>query len=61
MFMYVGHDSTVANLLEGLKVWDMQIPGYSIMTMVELHENELGYNVQVNFITINEKHYVELF
>ncbi|OXU18767.1 hypothetical protein TSAR_012990, partial [Trichomalopsis sarcophagae] len=48
MFMYVGHDSTIVNLLEGLKVWDMQIPGYSIMTMVELHENELeGYNVQI--------------
>ena len=52
MFMYVGHDSTIANFLEGLKVWDMQIPSYSIMSIIELHENELGYNIQVTMFEI---------
>ncbi|KAJ8686451.1 hypothetical protein QAD02_022245 [Eretmocerus hayati] len=47
MFMYVGHDSTISNLLEGMKIWDMQIPSYNIMTMIELHENDNGYSVQV--------------
>lgn len=47
MFMYVGHDSTITNLLGTLKVWDTQMPEYSIMTLIELHENENGWNVQV--------------
>jgi prostatic aicd phosphatase len=48
IFMYVGHDSTVVNFLEGLKIWDMQIPNYNIMAIVELHEDDLGYHIQVN-------------
>lgn len=55
LFMYAGHDSTITNLLGTMKVWDTQMPEYSIMTMIELHENEAGWNVQVNFhaITMN--------
>ena len=47
MFMYVGHDSTVVALLDALKVWNMKIPFYSSMVMVELHEDPKGWNVQV--------------
>lgn len=47
MFMYTGHDSTVTNLLGTMKVWDPQLPEYSIMTLIELHENQEGWNVQL--------------
>ncbi|KAK2578622.1 hypothetical protein KPH14_010759 [Odynerus spinipes] len=47
MFMYVGHDSTVITLLDVLHIWHDQIPEYNIMTMVELHEDTNGWNVQV--------------
>ncbi|XP_058800488.1 prostatic acid phosphatase-like [Phymastichus coffea] len=47
MFMYVGHDSTVVNILEGMHVWDLQIPAYSTMVMIELHEDEGQYFVQL--------------
>ncbi|XP_033228836.1 prostatic acid phosphatase-like [Belonocnema kinseyi] len=48
MVMYVGHDSTIVTLLAGLNVWeDRQIPGYSNMVMIELHEDKSGWNVQV--------------
>ncbi|XP_053997859.1 lysosomal acid phosphatase-like isoform X1 [Hylaeus anthracinus] len=47
MFMYVGHDSTVVTLLDALHVWNNQLPHYNIMTMIELHENKDGWNVQV--------------
>lgn len=48
MFMYVGHDTSIINVLEGMKVWDMVIPSYGIMVIIELHENEQHeYYVQV--------------
>ncbi|XP_076655370.1 prostatic acid phosphatase [Halictus rubicundus] len=47
MFMYVGHDSTVVTLLDVLHVWNSQMPHYNIMTMIELHEDTNGWNVQV--------------
>lgn len=53
MFMYVGHDSTIVNLLNGLGVWDKQIPGYNIMTMIELHETDSGWKVEVKHSLFN--------
>lgn len=52
MFMFVGHDSTVVSLLEGLKVWNMRIPGYNSMVMVELHQNDDNWNVQVYILLL---------
>ncbi|XP_015514346.2 prostatic acid phosphatase [Neodiprion lecontei] len=46
-FMYTGHDSTITNLLGTLKVWEPQMPEYSIMTLIELHEDQGDWNVQI--------------
>lgn len=50
MFMYIGHDSTVVTLLDVMHIWNNQMPHYNIMTMIELHEDRDGWNVQVNRI-----------
>ncbi|XP_012274119.1 prostatic acid phosphatase-like isoform X2 [Orussus abietinus] len=47
MFMYAGHDSTVANLLGTMGVWDKQMPEYNIMAIVELHREKDNWNVQM--------------
>lgn len=53
MFMYIGHDSTIVTLLDVMHVWNNQMPHYNIMTMIELHESEDGWNVQVKVIIFN--------
>lgn len=47
MFMYVGHDSTIVSLLDAMHVWNGQLPHYNIMTMIELHEDNSAWTVQV--------------
>ncbi|XP_076390516.1 prostatic acid phosphatase isoform X1 [Megachile rotundata] len=47
MFMYIGHDSSIVSLLDVMQVWNNQVPNYNIMTMIELHEDCHGWNVQV--------------
>ncbi|XP_014280005.1 venom acid phosphatase Acph-1 [Halyomorpha halys] len=47
LYLYAGHDSTVANVLQALKVWDSQIPGYNILTLIELHKIEDDYKIKV--------------
>ncbi|XP_018314614.1 prostatic acid phosphatase isoform X2 [Mycetomoellerius zeteki] len=47
MFMYIGHDSTIVTLLDTLHIWYNQLPYYNIMTMIELHEDEGEWNVQI--------------
>ncbi|XP_029178114.1 prostatic acid phosphatase-like [Nylanderia fulva] len=47
MFMYVGHDSTIVTLLDTMSIWHNQMPYCNIMTMIELHEDEDGWNVQI--------------
>lgn len=47
MFMYIGHDSTIVTLLDTMHIWHNQMPYYNIMIMIELHENEGEWNVQV--------------
>jgi len=51
LFIYTGHDSTVVNILSALKVWERQLPKYSVMTIFELHKNkETGeYYVEIYF------------
>ncbi|KAH0950755.1 hypothetical protein HN011_003383 [Eciton burchellii] len=47
MFMYVGHDSTIITLLDTMHIWYNQMPYYNIMTIIELHEDEHNWNVQI--------------
>ncbi|KAK9876227.1 hypothetical protein WA026_012528 [Henosepilachna vigintioctopunctata] len=48
-FLYGGHDSTIANLLSTLKIWDPQIPGYAITVLLEMSRDkasgELGIEI----------------
>lgn len=41
IFVYGGHDSTVANLGLALDVWERQIPTYGIMLLLELYRNNI--------------------
>ncbi|XP_018403742.1 PREDICTED: prostatic acid phosphatase-like isoform X2 [Cyphomyrmex costatus] len=47
MFMYIGHDSTIVTLLDTMHIWRNQMPYFNIMTMIELHEDEGEWNVQI--------------
>ncbi|XP_019698349.1 venom acid phosphatase Acph-1 isoform X2 [Harpegnathos saltator] len=47
MFMFVGHDSTIVDLMNTMHIWHNQLPHYNIMIMIELHENEGEWNVQI--------------
>lgn len=51
MLMFVGHDSTIVDLLNTMYIWHNQLPHYNIMTMIELHEDENEWNVQVSNYT----------
>lgn len=48
MFMYIGHDSTIVSLLDTMHIWYNQIPYCNIMIMIELHQDENEWNVQVS-------------
>ncbi|XP_005184973.1 venom acid phosphatase Acph-1 [Musca domestica] len=56
MFIYTGHDWTVGSILSALKVWERQMPRFSVMTIFELHKNaETGeYYVEI-FLRNDEK------
>ncbi|XP_015115859.1 venom acid phosphatase Acph-1 isoform X1 [Diachasma alloeum] len=47
MFAYVAHDSTLVNVLSALGLWDGEPPGYSSMVIIELHEENGRWNVQI--------------
>lgn len=51
LFIYTGHDTTVVNILSALKIWERQLPRYSVMAIFELHKNkETGeYYVEIYF------------
>lgn len=38
MFAYGGHDSTVSNFLLTLDAWDLQVPEYNSLVIVEVHQ-----------------------
>nr|CAD7596616.1 unnamed protein product [Timema genevievae] len=42
MFVYSGHDTTVANLLNTLGVFDPQCPPYDALVLIELRKNSAG-------------------
>ncbi|XP_060837396.1 prostatic acid phosphatase-like [Rhopalosiphum padi] len=42
LYAYAGHDSTIANLLITLGVWDEQIPTYNMLALLEVHELKRG-------------------
>ncbi|KAI5711480.1 hypothetical protein M8J76_003432 [Diaphorina citri] len=42
MFVYGAHDSTIANFLLTLGVWDMQIPEYNSLIILEVHQLQPG-------------------
>ena len=41
IYVYAGHDSTVANILSTFNVWKEQFPDYGIMAVFELYKNLL--------------------
>lgn len=47
MFAYIAHDNTLANVLTAMNVWDGKDPDYNCMLMVELHEDNEKWNVQL--------------
>lgn len=47
MFAYIAHDSTIINVLVSMGVWDGQLPDFSAMIIIELHEINGDWNVQV--------------
>lgn len=49
MFTYVGHDSTIVNVLSAMGVWNGRDPDFGCTIIIELHENDDGYNVQVEY------------
>nr|CAD7408913.1 unnamed protein product [Timema cristinae] len=42
MFVYSGHDTTVANFLNTLGVFDPQCPPYDALVLIELRQNSAG-------------------
>uniref|UniRef100_A0A336L3V8 CSON004417 protein n=1 Tax=Culicoides sonorensis TaxID=179676 RepID=A0A336L3V8_CULSO len=49
MYLYVGHDSTVVNILSAFNAWEPQFPDYTTMAVFELYENQKTgrYSVQI--------------
>ncbi|XP_043281258.1 venom acid phosphatase Acph-1-like isoform X4 [Venturia canescens] len=54
MFVFVGHDSTLVNMLSAMKVWNGQDPDFGCMIMIELHEICGTYYVQESGILFIE-------
>ncbi|KAK4878735.1 hypothetical protein RN001_011241 [Aquatica leii] len=48
-FLYIGHDSTIVNILSTVKVWEPQIPGFAINTFFELSydKDQNKYGVEI--------------
>lgn len=48
LYIYTGHDSTVVNILQALKVWPNEFPNYAIQAYFELHKTKEGlYYVEI--------------
>lgn len=53
LFVYSGHDTTIANFLMTLGVFEAQIPPYTALVMVELYKNDANdYSVRVSKVHI---------
>lgn len=46
-----GHDSTIANLLSVLDVWEPQVPGFGATILLELHRDTITneYGIEVSW------------
>lgn len=53
LFIYTGHDSSVANILSGLNVWEKQFPAYAIMGIFELVKDKKTGEVGVQIYLRN--------
>lgn len=47
LWIYSAHDTTVANLLNTLDVFDINCPPYASAVMIELHEGNQGHYVNI--------------
>lgn len=52
IFVTVGHDSTIANLMMALNVWEVQVPEYNAMVILELHKIKNDFAVKVRKLSI---------
>ncbi|KAB0791597.1 hypothetical protein PPYR_03397 [Photinus pyralis] len=59
-FLYIGHDTTVVNILSALKLWHPQVPGFAINTFFEFSQdlNTKEYGVEVFFRNSTDPHAV---
>ena len=50
MFLYCAHDWSIVNVLSALNVWERQMPRFSALTTIELHQFAATnkYYVEVN-------------
>ncbi|KAF5290069.1 hypothetical protein FQA39_LY14850 [Lamprigera yunnana] len=57
-FLYVGHDSTIVNILSALKLWTPQIPNFSCNIFVEFSYNHSidQYGVEIFFRNTVDAH-----
>lgn len=46
-WIYSAHDTTVANILKGLNVFEIHSPPYSSLVLIELKKRENQYFVEV--------------
>lgn len=51
--LYTGHDSSIVNILSGLKVWKQQFPEYGIMAMFELVRDKSSGEIGVQLYLRN--------
>lgn len=49
MWQYSGHDTTVANLMQCLNVYDNEVPPYASALILELHKQRRQYHVRVSY------------
>jgi Histidine acid phosphatase. len=55
IWIYSAHDTTVANLLNTLNIFDLHCPPYTAAVMIELHQKDDEYyvNVSVSFLNVS--------
>ena len=59
-FLYAGHDSTIANLLSALKVFDPQVPGYGAAILLELSRDKITKQYGVEVLYCFDSFYLEI-
>nr|AVZ66237.1 venom acid phosphatase [Sclerodermus guani] len=49
LFLFSGHETNVAAILNALDVYELHVPQYSSCVVIELHEVDNSYYVKVNY------------